>query len=436
MWSRLGRSALAMLWTLTGASAQTFFASASAATPMRCNAHLGASATVPAGAALPNGFTVIDTGSGSATARVDVALGVNLLQPSVTYRISDRTTPGFSPTGPLPGLVLTSSTGPHDTVLAVSSSQPAAVAITIRWTHALRDSGVGATVDVGDDGSIEWLGFWDLAPRDATLMANIGTAPLHIRTHTLSRMSTDSYTQQQVGPGDSSLTIEVALRTAGLQVVGGNLQSAPAGEAFAQPVVFAVTDVAGNPVAGQAVTIAVGGPGGTTIASPLFTDAQGMVTVPVQATAWLPPQAGLVEVTATTPGIVQPVHAVLFVDSLQVGITPPSSALLFASNPAPNLGPVPYVILASAPGITPLQTPFGPVATNPLDPSTFVLEDSIGVFGFAGVGGQGAIGRPGVAQFYQFPTGFLSGTTLQLQAVGIDPLRGVVRTNPAALTFP
>src|SRR5262249_36880232 len=145
-------------------------------------------------------------------------------------------------------------------------------------------------------------------------------------------------------------------------------------------------------------------------------------------------QMGLVAVAASTAGLGEPVRALLFVDTLQT-FAQPGIVGMFLGNPGPLAGEVPYIVLASAPGIPPLQTPFGPVATNPLDPSTVVVEDSIGLYGFVSLSGFGAIGRPFLAQIYNLPPGFLTGVTLQIQAVGIDPLRGVIRTNPAPITF-
>jgi hypothetical protein len=418
------------------AAAQSLAATASAASPLQLRANLSPGTVVAAGTALPNGYTATDTGPASSTASIHIGLVLNAAPPRVTYTVDDQFTLGFNPGGPAPGVILRASTGPHDTVLQVTASQPAAVAIKITWTHLLRGSGLGATVDVGDDGSTDWLGFWSLDAPPATLLANIGAAPLRIRTHTSSAGEQDSYSSYTTGPGPSSLQIEVTLRSVSLQVVAGALQSAPSGEAFAQPVVFALTDLLGAPITGAPVAISVQGPATTSLGATVLTDAQGRVTVPLlaQLSSLSTTQMGLVAVAAATTGLAEPVRALLFVDTMQA-FAQPGIAGIFVGNPGPLVGDVPYVVLASPLGIPPLQTPFGPIATNPLDPSTILVEDSIGVFGFFSLGGFGAIGRPSFVNFYNLPPGFLTGVTVQVQAVGIDPLRGVVRTNPAPLLF-
>jgi len=52
---------------------------------------------------------------------------------------------------------------------------------------------------------------------------------------------------------------------------------------------------------------------------------------------------------------------------------------------------VPFIIMCSAPGITPLPTPIGRSAPDPFNPLTFVIEDSIGIFNFVTLSGTGAI---------------------------------------------
>jgi hypothetical protein len=76
-----------------------------------------------------------------------------------------------------------------------------------------------------------------------------------------------------------------------------------------------------------------------------------------------------------------------------------------------------------------MPTPIGPICTDPFNPLTFVLEDSIGAFGFASLSGTGAIGTPQLSKLYTVPAGALTGVTLWFQGVGWDPFTGPFRTN-------
>ncbi len=82
-----------------------------------------------------------------------------------------------------------------------------------------------------------------------------------------------------------------------------------------------------------------------------------------------------------------------------------------------------------------MQTFLGPICTNPFDPGTLVFEDSLGLFGFTSLGGNGANGAPDLRLSYPLPPGVLSGITIWMQGIGFDADRGLFRTNCAQRTL-
>jgi hypothetical protein len=207
-------------------------------------------------------------------------------------------------------------------------------------------------------------------------------------------------------------------------ISGGN-QRGPAGEPFPQPLVFEVRDTTGGPLAGGTVNFSVTGPGTLSTTNPVIANASGRVQTNVTATNL----GGIVTVTASTPG--SPLNGQLTLFSRKISITPATSLIILQITNSSPLTPVqvPFVVLVSMAGIPPLLTPIGPICTNPSNPATFVLEDSIGVFNFASLSGTGAIGTPSVTKIYNIPAATLLGLNLSFQAVGIDPSLGVFRTN-------
>jgi hypothetical protein len=218
-----------------------------------------------------------------------------------------------------------------------------------------------------------------------------------------------------------------------VNVVSGNFQFGPAGETFPQPLVVQVRDVQGQPMANEPVSFSVGGPGYVTPSGPVTTDGQGFAST--QAAAIL--GGGEITIGAYTAN--QPSSTAsfrLFSRKLYITATPTSATVTVTNATTATPPVIPYLLMASAPGITPWQSFLGPVCTDPFHASTLVVEDSIGIYGFASFGGNGAMGSPALSLQYQLPPGLLTGLTLQFQAFGVDPVLGAFRTNCTTLTFP
>jgi glucose/arabinose dehydrogenase len=209
--------------------------------------------------------------------------------------------------------------------------------------------------------------------------------------------------------------------------VSGAGQAGVATEAFAQPLVFQVNNPQGQPLAGGTVNFSTIGSATLSTTNPVIADATGRVQTLVTAG----PLGGLIRVTATTPGgLVAGTTADLF--ARRTAITRAGGIMVVQvqnTTTAPTPVQVPMLLMCSIPGINPLQTAFGPVCTNPYDPWTFPIEDSIGVYAFYSLSGTGAIGTPGLTKLYNIPTGALVGTTLWFQSIGLDPVAGLWRTN-------
>lgn len=209
--------------------------------------------------------------------------------------------------------------------------------------------------------------------------------------------------------------------------VSGGGQTGVATEAFAQPLVVQVNDPQGQPLAGGTVNFSITGSGTLSTTNPVLADATGRAQTLVTAG----PLGGTIRVTATTPGGLV-AGATLDLFARRMALTRAGSILVVQvqnTTTAPLPVQVPMLLLCSIPGISPLQTSFGPVCTNPFDPWTFAIEDSLGVFGFFSLSGTGAIGTPGLTKLYTLPTGALVGTTLWFQSIGLDPVQGLWRTN-------
>ena len=143
------------------------------------------------------------------------------------------------------------------------------------------------------------------------------------------------------------------------------------------------------------------------------------------------PLGGAIRVTATTPGgVATGITFDLF--ARRTAITRAGGLLVVQvqnTTTAPAPVQVPMLVMCSIPGINPLQTVFGPICTNPYDPWTFPIEDSVGVYAFYSLSGTGAIGTPSLTKVYNIPTTAFLGTTLWFQSVGVDPVTGLWRTN-------
>lgn len=209
-------------------------------------------------------------------------------------------------------------------------------------------------------------------------------------------------------------------------LVSGDGQRGPAGEPFAQPVVVQVNDPQMNPLPGAQVNFAISGPGSLSTTNPVIADGQGRASTNVTALATT---GGAITVTATTTGSPNGASASLFSRKITVTRAGNLVVLSVTNSSAAQPAQVPFVVMASAPGIPALPTFIGPICTDPWSPLTFVVEDSIGLFGFTSLSGSGATGSPGLTKVYNFPPGALVGVTLNFQAVGLDPVEGVFRTN-------
>lgn len=209
-------------------------------------------------------------------------------------------------------------------------------------------------------------------------------------------------------------------------VIAGNGQKVPAGEAFPQPLVVEVRDPNGVPIPGGQVNFNLVGPGTLSTTNPVIADPNGIAQTTVTATN----AGGAITVGATTPGG-NPAGTSFSLFSRKISIvsTTTFAVLQVINSTSATPASVPMIVLTSAPGIPAMPTPIGPICTDPNNLLTFVLEDSIGLFGFYSLSGTGAVGTPSLVKIYNFPAGVLSGVTLQFQAVGLDPLEGPFRTN-------
>jgi uncharacterized protein (TIGR03437 family) len=161
----------------------------------------------------------------------------------------------------------------------------------------------------------------------------------------------------------TTFTLNANVVLTGIQKVSGDTQTAPAGQAFGQPLVVQVNGSTGQPVANFPVSFAITGPG-TLSAASATTDSSGRAQVTVTAGS----TAGAVTVTASAGSysasysltVIPPgpsLTASGFVNGadFQVGsISPCSVATIIGPGIAPNLqgvvvpgtifGPLPYLL--------------------------------------------------------------------------------------------
>ncbi len=211
-----------------------------------------------------------------------------------------------------------------------------------------------------------------------------------------------------------------------LVAIGGDLQLAAAGDAFAAPLAVRLFDAQGNPRSNAAVTFTLAGAGTLAASGPVATDADGVATTTCQART----AGGAIAVTASAVGQSEAARFRLFARKLSVSHTG-NRLEVVVRNASPAKPPqVPFVLLVSFPGAPILPTPFGPVCTDPASPLTLVLEDSLGLFGGGSFSGTGMVGTPSATKVYVgLPLHLLAGQSLDFQAIGIDPVLGWFRTN-------
>jgi glucose/arabinose dehydrogenase len=248
-------------------------------------------------------------------------------------------------------------------------------------------------------------------------------------------------TSYQVGPDGALYVIQhpTGFATAGgtlkrirpqaslnqIAAISGGGQVGVATEAFAQPLVARVLDPQGAPLPFGAVNFAVAGPATLSTTNPVVADANGFATTTATATNG----GGGITVTATPSGSAAVATFVLFARDLLVAGTATTVVVQLTHSTTASPPDVPWILMAQLPGAVPLSTPIGLFCTNPTQPGFFVLEDTLGVFGFVSLSGTYALGNPGVVKTYAVPPGLLAGLSLNLQAVGLDPIAGLVRTD-------
>jgi len=213
--------------------------------------------------------------------------------------------------------------------------------------------------------------------------------------------------------------------TNSVTAISGGGQVGPAGEAFPSPLVARVLNPQGQPLPGGTINFNVSGPATLAPGNPVIADGNGYAQVNATATAI----GGAITVTASTPGSQTNGTFALF--ARKINATPAGTLLVVTVNNTTTAVPanVPYVVMVSFPGGTPLPTVLGNICTNPLYGLTVVLEDGIGIFGFVSFSGTGGMGTPNLTKLYPLPPGLLTGFLMSFQAVGFDPVTGWFRTN-------
>ncbi|HEX6813682.1 MAG TPA: PQQ-dependent sugar dehydrogenase [Planctomycetota bacterium] len=217
--------------------------------------------------------------------------------------------------------------------------------------------------------------------------------------------------------------------TNSVQAISGGGQVVPAGlEAFPAPLVARVLNPQGNPLPGGSVNFSVTGPATLSTTNPVIADSNGYAQTNATTTNF----GGAITVTASTPG--SQTNGTFSLFSRKITATaagsPPNLLVLSITNTTTAVPPnVPYVMMVSFPGGTPLPTAVGNLCTNPLYALTVVLEDGIGIFNFVSFSGTGGTGNPSMTKLYPLPPGLLTGFLMSFQAVGFDPVTGWFRTN-------
>jgi hypothetical protein len=213
--------------------------------------------------------------------------------------------------------------------------------------------------------------------------------------------------------------------TNSVTAISGGGQVIPAGEPFPFPLVARVLDPQSQPLPGGTVNFNVSGPATLSPGNPVIADANGYAQVNATATT----VGGAITVTASTPGSQTNGTFALF--ARKITATPAGTLLVVTVNNITTAMPpnVPYIVMLSFPGGTPLPTVLGNICTNPLYNLTVVLEDAIGVFNFVSFSGTGGMGTPNLTKIYPLPPGLLTGFLMSFQAVGFDPNAGWFRTN-------
>ena len=211
----------------------------------------------------------------------------------------------------------------------------------------------------------------------------------------------------------------------------GSDQTVAANDPFPQPVIARVADGNGAPQVGVPVDFTIFGPGTLASTGPVLTDTQGEARMFVNASN----SGGAITVTATSPGVVGSARFTLFSRKISVAHTTALAVVTITNRTTAIPAQVPFVVMVALPGVTPWNSPFGPICTNPSSPLTIVIEDGLGIFGGVSLSGAGSTGSPGLTRVYPLPPGLLTGLQLNFQAIGLDPIEGMFRTDCVATQF-
>ena len=213
------------------------------------------------------------------------------------------------------------------------------------------------------------------------------------------------------------------LRPAGamnqVNVISGDNQMANLSEPFPAPLVAQVVDSNGVPIPGGSITVSTTTNVTSSATGTLTADASGKISLNLTASA----ATGTATVTLSTPGGdpsgTLSTHTIRGMRLIYVPGAVMDILILQIINATNQSAPVsvPYIVMASATA-QPLVTPFGSLCMNPFDPTTLVIEDGIGVFGFVSI--KGAWGSPSLTNIYNVPSGVLTGSTFNFQSIGYD----------------
>jgi len=218
--------------------------------------------------------------------------------------------------------------------------------------------------------------------------------------------------------------------TNSVEVISGNAQIGPAGEAYPQPLVTRVFDTNGQPMPFGTVNFTATGGHTLSTTNPVTADANGFAQTSVTASTVA---AGAFTVTGSTPGSQSNAVFDMFSRKLTAtGITTSTTLLILSAVNQTQANPpvIPYIVFMSFPGSQTVPTPIGPVCTDPSYALTVVLEDGFGAFGGGSISGTGSVGTPNKTWIYSgVPNFLLAGQQMRFQAVGLDPVTGWFRTN-------
>lgn len=210
-----------------------------------------------------------------------------------------------------------------------------------------------------------------------------------------------------------------------VQLVSGDGQIGPAGEALSSPLVVQVLDLQGAPLAGAPVYFTPGPGAAVSTANPVVADANGLA----QTTVTAPLAGGGFSVRAASPSSVASAAFDLFARRIDATMNGPILTLSIDNRTSAPSPQVPYVVLLSWPGSPVLPTIMGPLCIDPAYAGAVMLEDGTGLFGSVSFSGAGGVGNPGLVRSYLVPPGLFMGLLIHFQAVGIDSIDGWFRTN-------